>query len=574
MWQLRDSEIVRDDARVSAVEVLAALTDDGGSTLRRDVPEIRFSRMPLEVRVRVSGNFPEGLLSNIVARKAGALWNVVPNCDHIVVAGTWHPLETTSLFAARNICPKDEQAGLSAGDYIRLLTVLAPGSVLDETTHEMASEWGKHRDSMSPPIGLNAELFPYQTVGSTAMRILARLDLGTLLADEMGLGKTVQAIALLLDQRERGPSLVVAPAALLANWRRELMTFAPGLTFLVHAGPRRAGSTRGLQGYDVVVTSYDSVLNDIAFMEDIHWNIVAIDEAQFIKNPDAQRAKAVKRLDRRVSVAISGTPFENSLIDLWSISEFVLPQMLGDRSAFEALFPDQDDAAHEAGRLVAPITIRRPVSEVATDLPPRWDSLTPLDPSEEDLANVRRVRDDSRAFGGLVEQLVICAHGDDDSALPTIFAGKPKVEYAISLITEAVASGDKVLVFAGYQATLDRLASSIHSELPEIYLAVIDGRMPADDRVETIDTFSAADAGCLLLNPDAAGVGLNITAANHVIHFNPEWNPAVTAQATARAFRRRRARLQLKRLLRTRNEPRRRSRSNSGQSRNWHRPIL
>lgn len=539
MWSIEGSDLRLDGTSVDASLVLQSLAEDGGGSIRADLPGVRFSVQPLEVRTRIFGSFPDQLRLETVAVKAGEFWPIVTSTDHRVVGRTWHPLEVASLQESVRVSDGCEEGGISAGNYIRLLASPDAFGLIDETTHAKASDWGRSKKALQAPEGLKGDLFHYQVVGSTAMRILAGYDLGTLLADEMGLGKTLQAITLMLDQRDKGPSLVVAPASLLANWVRELKEFAPDLTVHVHAGPRRVGSVHGLAGYDVVITSYETVVNDLAFMEDVTWNIVALDEAQYIKNPDARRARAVKSLRRRISIAISGTPFENSLTDLWSLSEFVLPQLLGLRTVFQEQFPNDEEAAREAGRLVAPITVRRPVSEVAQDLPARMDSFTPIEPDHSDLEVLRHLRANSSAFGSMVEQSVICAHADDSSAPLDVFTSKPKVQYTTDLVAEAVESGDKVLIFASYQATLDRLLLALDQQLPGMFLTVIDGRMPSDSRIDVIDDFSSAEAGCLLLNPDAAGVGLNITAANHVIHFNPEWNPAVTAQATARAYRRR-----------------------------------
>ncbi|WP_344135263.1 DEAD/DEAH box helicase [Pedococcus bigeumensis] len=385
---------------------------------------------------------------------------------------------------------------------------------------------------------MTIDLYPYQQTGADFLASMADRGVGVLLADQMGLGKTLQAIALLLDQREDGPALVVGPASLLRNWCREFRLCAPDISVLNHSGPLRTGIAQGLSGYDVVLTSYDTLINDLSFLGTIEWNVVVLDEAQSIRNPDTARAEAVKSLNRRISLALTGTPVENRLLDLWSIAEFVIPPLLGNRAAFEDAFPDELDRAHEVGRIVAPVTLRRLVADVAKDLP----DLIQIETAFE-LAPADRIRYDhvlATAAGPLAATTalrVVCAHADGFSW--TGAGRSPKAEHALRLIAEAFEEAQKALVFASFQTTLDCLFDAVQAEHPGAFLGVIDGRTPADARQSIIDLFSSFEGpGALFMNPQAAGVGLNITAANHVIHFNPEWNPALTSQATARAYRR------------------------------------
>jgi SNF2 family DNA or RNA helicase len=210
----------------------------------------------------------------------------------------------------------------------------------------------------------------------------------------MGLGKTIQVITLVLAEKAagRGPSLVVTPATLLENWRRELALFSPTLSVKVHAGPGRVGIASRLMGFDVIITSYDTAVRDEPLLSSIPWNLLALDEAQNIKNPDAQRTLAVKGIPRRVSLAVTGTPVENRLVDLWSLSDFALPGLLGDRHAFERLFADTDSDAADLAPIVAPILLRRRVRDVAKDLPERIDVAQPISMSRHMAENYERTR--------------------------------------------------------------------------------------------------------------------------------------------------------------------------------------
>jgi SNF2 family DNA or RNA helicase len=258
-----------------------------------------------------------------------------------------------------------------------------------------------------------------------------------------------------------------------------------------------------------------------------------------IRNPETGRAKSVKALTRRVSLALTGTPVENRLLDLWSIAEFVVPALLGTREAFEEAFPDELERAESLGQIVAPVTLRRLVADVATDLPELIHIETAFELPPD---TARRYTQTAAASAGPLAAItalrVLCAHADGHGWDPGENSA-PKIDHTLRIIAEAFSSGEKVLVFASFQQGLDRMFETVKTGHPDAFLAVLDGRVPVSDRQTIIDLFTAFPGlGALFINPQAAGVGLNITAANHVIHFNPEWNPALTSQATARAHRR------------------------------------
>ncbi|MBS0173267.1 MAG: DEAD/DEAH box helicase [Nitrospira sp.] len=401
--------------------------------------------------------------------------------------------------------------------------------------------------------GLQGDLYPYQKDGVHFLKLVADQGLGCILGDEMGLGKTIQVITLMLAEKcaGRGPSLVVSPATLLENWRRELALFAPSLSVRIHAGSERAGIASRLAGFDVVVTSYDTALRDEPMLSSITWNLLALDEAQNIRNPDAQRTVAVKGLTRRISLAITGTPVENRLMDLWSLSDFALPGLLGDRDGFEQLFADTNADAAGLAPIVAPILLRRRVRDVASDLPERIDVAQPLSMSSTMAEDYERTRlaaiseyGKSGSLVALQRLRMFCTHpaltgaGRDDPA-----DGMPKYQRLLELLEEIFQRGEKCLIFTSYTGMTDIFLADLPKRFPGCFFGFIDGRLPVPERQRTVDDFSAAaTGGALFLNPKAAGVGLNITAANHVIHYNPEWNPALEDQASARAHRRKQQR--------------------------------
>ncbi|GAA6164009.1 hypothetical protein NBRC116590_17130 [Pelagimonas sp. KU-00592-HH] len=407
--------------------------------------------------------------------------------------------------------------------------------------------------------GLNADLFPYQSRGVKWMWDTISRTGGLILADEMGLGKTLQIIALLLVEQPAtlSPALILCPTSLIANWQREFEKFAPCLSVLVHRGAHRTGVVSGLQTAQVIITTYDTMVNDISLISSLDWSWVICDEAQAIKNPDSNRRKAIASIPRAKSIPVTGTPVENSLLDLWSLVDFAIPELLGDRIEFEEEYPDSIDSGKNLGRLTDPIILRRRVADVADDLPERIDIDLPLELDEKLIDHYEQVRcttmEKYPVAGALVATLqlqLLCAHpwlrhkvgADEEDAelspaaeMPLI---TPKMERAVELLGEAFRNRRKVIVFSLFNR-VGELLQEAGADLPKAFWGAINGSTPQEDRQSKIDEFAEYDGpACLVLNPKAAGAGLNITAATVVIHFTPVWNPALEAQASARAYRR------------------------------------
>ncbi|WP_104198200.1 DEAD/DEAH box helicase [Cryobacterium sp. M15] len=541
-WVARAGEIWLDSSKTNAEMIFADVSLGSSSSIRQELPELRFSRRALRAVLRITGTFPGQLEWKILTDNDGVFGPYPLASDYVIDGKTVHRLnrvELDDIYRSLGGIETRLKGRLTGGGYLRLLsTPLAQHFLRDESDNNYGLDWAKTQAVLPVPPTLRATLYDYQIVGSSVLRLLADNGLGCLLADEMGLGKTIQVIALALSRPARSRTLVVAPASLIPNWLREFREFAPDLAVVDHSGPQRTGVASGLDEFDVVVTSYETVINDFGFIGALRWNIVVLDEAQQIRNPASQRAKYMKLLIRDVSVAVTGTPIENSLRDLWSLSEFVIPQLLGGLDEFELAFDNQQEAAQRLGRIAAQVTVRRRVVEVARDLPDRVEILTALQMDDEDRALMARVRNQSKDGLDQKQLEMICAHSSE--TFDDNFAKKPKVQHVLSLLAEGFAGGDKILVFASYLRSIDQLAATVRNLYPDAFVATVDGRKPVPDRMQIIDEFTETKrAACLILNPTAAGTGLNIVAANHVVHFNPQWNPAVTKQATARSYRRR-----------------------------------
>jgi SNF2 family DNA or RNA helicase len=368
--------------------------------------------------------------------------------------------------------------------------------------------------------------------------------LGCVLGDEMGLGKTVQVIAALAKDREQnsGPTLIVCPTTLIENWRREYARFDPTANVLVHAGPHRAGRKDDLERSDIVLVSYETAVRDVALLEDVDWRSVVADEAQAIKNPQSERSRALKRLRRSSSIAMTGTPVENSLRDLWSLFDFAVPGYLGPLPDFESQYSNSEDDAVQLGPVVRPLILRRLVRDVATDLPERIEIVEALElgPSAPEYERLRiRLIQEENPMTALLRLRMFCAHPNlltpstnDPSSNSTKFGR------LLEIIESIVACEEKILVFAPFQEILTMIATEVERRF-RVFSGVLDGRAAVSLRQGLVDEFSAQTGPAVLaLNPRSGGTGLNIAAANHVIHYAMEWNPAVEDQATARAHRR------------------------------------
>ena len=417
-------------------------------------------------------------------------------------------------------------------------------------------------DAFEPelPSTLQAELRPYQLDGFRWLARLARWGAGACLADDMGLGKTVQTLALLLDRAPDGPALVVAPTSVVANWLDEARRFTPTLNIIAYTGTAsaRTGRLDDLGPFDVVVTTYGLLQIDVGALGAVEWHSAVLDEAQAVKNPASKRARAARELKARFRLVTTGTPIQNNLMDLYSLFGFLNPGMLGSTEHFRRHFvvpvEREGDAAARARlrRLIAPFVLRRLKTEVLDDLPPRTEITLHIEmsPAEAALYEAlrRRAVDDleslaARGLDGGEGRLEILAHLTRlrlACCNPHLVrdAGAPpssKLATFAETLDELLANRHKVLVFSQFVR---------HLKLIEEYLAgagivyqYLDGSTPAKARAERIADFQAGRGDVFLISLRAGGVGLNLTAADYVIHMDPWWNPAAEDQASDRAHR-------------------------------------
>jgi SNF2 family DNA or RNA helicase len=449
-------------------------------------------------------------------------------------------------------------------------------------------------ESLVQPSAFAGSLRPYQKAGLSWLAFLDRFGLGACLADDMGLGKTIQLIALLLHEREEarsrqgppeGPTLLVAPMSVLANWHRELSRFAPELRVHVHHGVERPlgdDFVRVAGESDIVVTTYALVVRDRPFLERVFWRRVCLDEAQHIKNPPTKQTAAIRSLQTRHRVALTGTPVENRLSELWSIMEFCNPGYLGGAAEFRRRFAVPIERhrdrrqAERLRQLVRPFILRRVKTDpnVIADLPPLVETkhFVPLTTEqaalyeqvvEEMLQRVDRAEGIQRrglVLAALVKLKQICNHPghflketesgrqvasavlrtDDASRAGDLVsaARSGKSQRLIEMLEEVTSAGDRALLFTQYREMGHLLVSLIRKHL-DVEALFLHGGTPAQRRQQLIDRFQSEDpaAPIFVLSLKAGGVGLNLTAASHVFHFDRWWNPAVENQATDRAFR-------------------------------------
>lgn len=400
------------------------------------------------------------------------------------------------------------------------------------------------------PCGLEADLYEYQRIGYLWMSYMLRENQGCILGDEMGLGKTLQVITIMLEMknRDKGPMLVIAPVSLLQNWKRECMKFAPSLKVLIHHGKYRTGRYKELEKYDVVVASYNAAVSDSSLFNMIEWQLLVLDEAQNIKNPYSDRTKYVKKIPKKNSIAVTGTPFENHVMDVWSLADFVMPGLFGTQTEFSEQISDDIYGADQIEPILSPIMIRRRVADVANDLPDKVIIPQMLEMSELESFRYEELRKEiaecseggNVSLGMLQKLRMFCTHPAlfDASLEENPKDSSIKYQRMCEIIEEVITRKEKVILFTSYQRMFDILENDIQKRF-SIPVMKINGGTEVDKRQQIVDKFSAYDGSALLvLNPRAAGVGLNITAANHVIHYNLEWNPALEDQSSARAYRR------------------------------------
>jgi superfamily II DNA or RNA helicase len=414
------------------------------------------------------------------------------------------------------------------------------------------------------PQGLGLQLRPYQLEGLAWLQYLRSNSLAGILADDMGLGKTAQVLAHLLMEKQEGradlPSLVVLPTSLIANWRNESQRIVPALRVLTLHGTTRAKDFERMAGHDVVLTTYPLLWRDIETLQKQRWHLLVLDEAQMVKNAGSRAAAALRRLNARHRLCVTGTPLENHLGELWAHFDFLLPGFLGDIRSFTRQWrrPIETNGETLRAQLLAqrvrPFILRRRKEDVATELPPKTEVIRRVSLEGEQRAlyeSVRLAADEQvrrvlkrQSFAGsqiaILDALLKLRQVCCDPWLLKGTSTPPDIERAkmtllLEMLTELVDEGRRVLVFSQFTEML----ALVERELLQRGLAhvVLTGQTPALERGAVVQRFQDKQVPVMLVSLKAGGVGLNLTAADTVIHVDPWWNPAVERQATDRAHR-------------------------------------
>ena len=424
----------------------------------------------------------------------------------------------------------------------------------------------KENTTLTLPKSLKGDLREYQKNGFQWLQMLEKYELGGILADDMGLGKTIQVITLILkykeEQKEKLPSIVIAPSSLTLNWKNEIQKFAPTLETIVINGSleQRKKKIKDIKKYDLIITSYDLLKRDLELYEkeDITFKYAIADEAQYIKNSNTQNAKALKSIKAETRYALTGTPIENSLAELWSIFDYIMPGYLFKYKKFKQLYEvpivkDNDMySMKKLKMLIEPFILRRTKKEVLTELPEK--TITILNNEMEDeqqkiylsyLAKAKQEAMQEIEINGVEKSHIkilalltrlrqICCH-------PSLFLedynqDSSKLKQCIEIIKDGIEAGHKILLFSGYTSMFDIIEKELLKE--DINYYKLTGKTNVNERVELVEDFNQNEnVKVFLISLKAGGTGLNLTGADMVIHYDPWWNISAENQATDRAYR-------------------------------------
>ena len=399
------------------------------------------------------------------------------------------------------------------------------------------------------PEELKATLRDYQLTGFKWFKTLSHYEFGGILADEMGLGKTIQTIAFLLSEKNK-KSIIITPTSLIYNWRSEFEKFAPTMNIkVVHGNKENREFTKDeIKDIDVLITTYGTLRNDHDLYDDITFDFCIIDEGQNIKNPLSQSSEVVKELKAKVKFALTGTPIENNLIELWSLFDYILPGYLYSKRKFQDKFMKGENGSEELKKLIRPFILRRLKSDVMSELPDKIEKRFLIEMTEEqkkvykayvDDVNVKMKEKDFTTdkitiFSYLTKlrQLTL----DPSILIEGYTGGSGKIDVTVELIQDFIKEKHKILLFSQFTSVLDSIKKVLEAEGIEYFY--LDGSTKASERVQLVNEFNESNkVKIFLISLKAGGTGLNLTSADVVIHFDPWWNPAIEDQATDRVHR-------------------------------------
>ena len=406
------------------------------------------------------------------------------------------------------------------------------------------------------PVDFEGKLREYQKIGFNWFKTLDYLGFGGILGDEMGLGKTIQAITFILSNKG-SKTLIVAPTSLIYNWLSEFEKFGPRLKVAAVNGLKdeREEIINNIENYDVIITTYNLLKRDAESYKRLEFDYCILDEAQNIKNPNSQNAIAVKEIEARTRFALSGTPIENSLMDLWSIFDFIMPGYLYDEKRFSVRYhkklKESPEILEDLNRLIKPFILRRRKKDVLKELPDKIEKTLRVSLDEEQkkvyktYANhameliENKVKNDEfknskiEILSYITKLRQLCL--DPTVLMNDYSGGSAKIEALVELLHKSIEQGHRILVFSQFTSVLKNIKKRLTVE--EIHFSYLDGSVPSEKRMNLVKAFNDGENSVFLISLKAGGTGLNLTSADVVIHFDPWWNPAVEEQATDRAHR-------------------------------------
>jgi len=469
--------------------------------------------------------------------------------DHIIIDETWYVIEKSSIIEIEKFLDiyNIKNFNLDLSTFIRINKNIENHEFIDELFdyNQLIDQKVNKEKSDYKNLFFNGELYDYQHTGYDWLRFYNNNRVGGILADQMGLGKTIQIISLVCNQvsESKKPNLIIVRSTLIHNWLNEFKKFTKQLNIYKHHGGDRRRVYDILKDKDVVITSYDLIAIDLPVLESIDWNLIVLDEAQDIRNPEAQRTKSIKKLKKNSGFAVTGTPIQNKLQDLWSIIDFTNPDYLGSRKDFISRYPNDFDDGSLIEPLVRPLILRRTLESSGKSLPERIDipEFLEMNMQTRDLyeneKEIFRNSSVNNPLPMLTKLRQLCTNSsiidkdiywDEDDI---------KCQRLIQICEEFISNNEKFLIFTSFTKSIEQL-SELFKRKFNIPVYKIYGETDIDDRQNLIDRFTDdRGSGCMILNPAVGSAGLNIVCANHVIHYNLEWNPAVIDQASARSYR-------------------------------------
>lgn len=422
-------------------------------------------------------------------------------------------------------------------------------SGMENTNNIIEKFRSMEKQEINIPKDLHATLRDYQVDSLNWFETLDYLGFGGILADEMGLGKTIQTIAFLLNKKDK-KTLIVTPTSLIHNWKSEFEKFAPSLSVGISHGLKkeRLNIIKNTKDFNVILTTYGSLRNDIEEYEKLEFDYCIIDEAQNIKNPLASSTDAVKAIRASNKFALTGTPIENNLMELWSIFDFIMPGYLYSLTKFNAIFIKDESQIENLKRMIKPFILRRTKEQVIKELPPKIEKEFYVEMGKTQrntygiyveeikrrLEEKRDVKNKITIFSYLTKLRQLCL---DPSIIVEGYKGKSaKTDTCLEIIKDYIEKNNKILVFSQFTSVLKNIGKKLNKNKINFYY--LDGSTPAKDRITLVDSFNDnEEIKVFLISLKAGGTGLNLTSANTVIHFDPWWNPSVQNQASDRAHR-------------------------------------